>query len=387
LGKKLKLMFLAGEASGDAHGAALIREVRKRAPGALCFGFGGPAMQAAGMRLDLDLTKKSVIGLWEVLKHLGYFRKAFAQALDLLEKERPDVVVPIDYPGFNLRFAEKAHARGVKVCYYISPQVWAWKAGRVHLMKRILDKMLVVFPFEVPLYEKVGLPCAFVGHPLVDAIPPGKPSAPGRRSLGARPGEVLVGLLPGSRQQEVRGLLPAMLESARLLTKRSDRKFRFLILKAPGLDLTLYRPALDAALASGLEVSLLDRPAGPALYGLRRCFDLAMVASGTATLETAILGTPFVILYRVHPLSYQIGKRLVKLPYIGLANVVAGSKVVPEFVQDLDPRPVAQALEGLLPGRPARVPQLKAMARAVKGLGGPGAARRAADELLAIAGA
>jgi lipid-A-disaccharide synthase len=358
-------MLLAGETSGDLHGAALVREIRRQNPRAFCFGFGGPQMAAAGMRVDLDLTSRSIIGFWEVFKHLGYFRQAFSQALSLLEQEKPDLVVPIDYPGFNLRFCKAAKARGFRLCYYISPQVWAWKAGRVNLMRRVLDHMLVVFPFEKPLYDQAGLPCTFVGHPLMDRIRPGEVGAAGRR---------LIGLLPGSREQEVRHLLPVMVETAGLLASQ-DSRLRFTVVKAPSVAEAVYRPWLRP----GIDLA-------EASYETRRAFAAAMVASGTATLETAILGTPFVILYRVHRLSYEIGRRLIRLPYIGLINGVAGRKVVPEVIQqDLVPSDIADSLRRLVDDKSLRERQKRDMRQAVRTLGGPGASRRAARKILALA--
>jgi lipid-A-disaccharide synthase len=374
-----RILFLAGEASGDHHAAALIREIKRRAPKALCFGLGGPAMAAAGMRLDYGLASHSVIGFVEVLKHLPALRRAEALALGLLERERPDLVLSVDYPGFNLRFAEKAHARGFKTCHYISPQVWAWKAGRPRKMAGYLDKVLVTFPFEKALYDQVGLPAAFVGNPLMDSVRPKALPAAVRKRRGWGRGP-LVGLLPGSRPQEVAALLPPMLATARLMAK--DRLgLRFLLFKAPNLGLEHFSRHLQGL--QGLDVELVEAGAGEDPYALRRCCQLALVASGTATLETAILGVPMLILYRINPLTYQIGKRLINLPYIGLANVVAGRKVAPEFIQGgLQPLAMAREALALLDGPE---PQRKALAAAVRTLGGPGAARRAAQEALALA--
>lgn len=380
----LKIMLIAGEASGDLHGAELVRELKRQKPGIKLFGLGGPRMAKASMRLDLDLASRSVIGFIEVVKDFQYFRRAFRLAQNLWLKEKPDLVVPIDYPGFNLRFAKWVHQQGGKTCYYISPQVWAWKAGRVKQMKRILDKILVIFPFEVPIYREAGLACVFVGHPLKDQIGRLQAKDKVRKSRGWGKDEKLVGLLPGSREQELRWLLPVMLESARKMAAKR-KGLRFLVLKAPHLPARLFKPLLKAY-AKDLKVELLQARPGENPYALRQCFDLGLVASGTATLETALLKTPFLILYRVNPLSYQIGKRLVKLPYIGLANVVAGRKVVPEFIQG-DLRPERIAREGLAllndPGRRAR--QARLLRRAIKTLGPAGASRRAAREILALA--
>jgi lipid-A-disaccharide synthase len=381
---KLKIMLIAGEASGDLHGAELVKEIKRQRPSAQVLGFGGPRMRQAGMRLDLDLASRSVIGFLEVVRHLAFFRRAFNLACRLWRNEKPDVVVPIDYPGFNLRFSKWAHQKGGSVCYYISPQVWAWKAGRVRQMKRFLDKILVLFPFEAPLYKKEGLPCVFVGHPLMDQVRNLAPAARVRRARGWGKNEKLVGLLPGSREQEIRWLLPVMLETAQRMSAARPG-LRFFILKAPHLPASLFDPLLKA-FKGRLRAEVVQAGPGENPYALRRCFDLALVASGTATLETALLGTPFVILYRVNALSYQIGKRLIRLPYIGLANVVAGKKVVPEFIQkDLKPGLIAREALALLEDPRRRREQLGQLKKALQSLGGAGASARAAREVIAMA--
>ena len=387
---KPKIMFVAGETSGDHHAAAVVQALGKRA---FCFGLGGPAMAAAGMRLDLDLASRSVIGFVEVLKHFNYFRRAFAQAGRLLGEERPDLLVLVDYPGFNLRLAAKAKALGVPVAYYISPQVWAWKKGRVPLMARLLRKMLVTFPFEKRIYDQAGLDCSHVGNPLLDAIPgalrwkgPADPPAARqarlRKSLGWKAAGQVIGLLPGSREQELRWLLPVMLEAAQR-TAAPGR--RFVVVKPASAPADWYGP-VQAAREDGLDVSVFEGRGQAQAYAARAACDAALVASGTATLETALLGVPFLILYRVHPLTYAIGKRLVKIHSIGLANVVAGRRVVPEFLQEgLDPAAIAADLERLL-SRPAeRRSQRRGLAAGLRSLGRPGVAGRVAGELLALA--
>jgi lipid-A-disaccharide synthase len=378
--RALKLMFLAGEASGDHHAAAVIKALKKASPGVQCFGLGGPAMQAAGMRLDYDLASHSVIGFFEVAKHLPALHKAEKLALNAMAQEQPDAVITVDYPGFNLRFSEKAHQAGFKTIHYISPQVWAWKAGRPRKMARYLDHMIVTFPFEKPLYDAVDQPCTFVGNPLVEAVCPslGTQAVRRKKQWG---NAVLVGLLPGSRLQEVHGLLPVMLKAARgMAAQRPGLCFK--ILKAPGLDYAHYEKALKG-LSQGLDVQVLQAGPGEDPYALRQCFNFAMVASGTATLETALLGTPMVILYRVNPISYQIGKRLIRLPYIGLANVVAGKKVVPEFIQnDLVPERIAQESLSLLAAPQA---QKRSLLAGLKSLGRPGCAQRAAAVIMKVA--
>lgn len=376
-----KIMLVAGEASGDQHGAELLRALRKARPRVRCFGLGGAAMRAAGLRLDLDLASRGVIGFVEVLKHLGYFRRAFKQAVRLLEQERPDLLILIDYPGFNLRLAAQAKRRGVPVCYYISPQVWAWKAGRVKTMARLLDRILVTFPFEKPLYDAEGLDCAFVGNPLVDAVRPSRSRAAFRKAEGWKAGQKVVGLLPGSREQEVRWLLPVMLASAARL-RALDPRCRFVVVKAPQLPKALYQEALSAA---GVEADLFEWSDPREAYAARAACDFALVASGTATLETAMLGVPFAILYRVNPLTYWIGKRLVNIHSIGLANVVAGRRVVPEFLQgELDPQTIAALAAAYLRDPALGLAQKRALAPSLRSLGKPGVSTRAARSVLEL---
>jgi lipid-A-disaccharide synthase len=370
-----RVMFVAGEASGDHHAAAMIREIKRLRPAAQCIGFGGAEMMRAGMRLDLDLASKGVIGLVEVLKHASFFRRAFKQAEALLEHEKPDLLVLVDYPGFNLRLAEKAQKLGIKICYYISPQVWAWKAGRVPKMARLLDKMLVTFPFEKAIYDRAGLPCAFVGNPLVDLVKPkGNP-------LKRQKGKQLVGLLPGSREQEVRWLLPVMLKAAALMAAERPH-LRFVVIKAPQLPQAVY----DAAMRENTVGALLfeGQSTGEA-YAARAACDFAVVASGTATLETAMLKVPFIIVYRINALSFRLAKWLVKIHSIGLANVVAGRRIVPELLQgELKPAKIAELGLDFLAHPEKGRRQVAALAPSLRGLGKPGVARRAAQEALAL---
>jgi lipid-A-disaccharide synthase len=373
-------MLVAGEASGDHHAAALIREIRRQSPKAQCFGLGGLEMQAAGMDLKLNLASHGVIGFVEVLKHFAFFRQAFNLALSLLGNERPDLLILVDYPGFNLRLAKKAHSAGIKVCYYISPQVWAWKAGRVPMMARILNKILVTFPFEKPIYDAAGLDCAFVGNPLVELVKPSVQREAFRKKAGWGK-EKIIGLLPGSREQEVRWLLPVMLKSAEKIS-RVFPESRFVIIKAPQLGVQIYQ---EGMIGAGPNTLLYEGKDSGQAYAARAACDFAMVASGTATLETALLHVPFVILYRVHPISYFIGKFLVKIHSIGLANVVAGRRIVPEFLQgDLDPGRIAETCLDFLNNPSLTKAQLDDLTPSLKGLGKPGVAKRAAREALAL---
>ena len=373
-------MFVAGEASGDHHAAAMIREIKRKSPKTRVFGLGGAEMEAAGMELKLDLASRGVIGFVEVLKHLGFFFKAMGLAEQLLKNQKPDLLVLVDYPGFNLSLAKRARAMGIKICYYISPQVWAWKMGRVPKMARLLDKMLVTFPFEKAIYDKAGLACSFVGNPLVELVKPSLSRAAFRKRQGWKPSQRLIGLLPGSREQEVRWLLPVLLQSAAQMAA-AEPGLRFVIIKAPQLPQSVYDLAMQGSQA---RAELFEGKTSGDAYAARAACDFAMVASGTATLETAMLGVPFLIVYRVNALTFAIGKRLVRIHSIGLANVVAGRRIVPEFLQHLDPEAIAaEALTFLRDTRKGRAQQA-ALKPSLKGLGKPGVARRAAAEALAL---
>jgi len=366
-------MFIAGEASGDMHGAAMIRALYKKRKSISCFGFGGRQMKQAGMELIVDLSQKSVIGFVEVLKHWGFFKRSFDIAIKLLEKRKPAVLVLIDYPGFNLRLAEQAHQMGIKVCYYISPQVWAWKSGRIKKMRKFIDKMLVILPFEKNIYDKGRIDCVFVGNPLMDSISPSLSKKEYKKVAEWKNDETLIGLLPGSRVQEITSLLPIMLKSAVFIADKI-KKPKFIILKAPHLDISLYNSIIGEIKHHSLSIELIEECDDKRAYSARSCFDVAMVASGTATLETAILKTPFVILYKVHPVTYFIGKQLINVDMIGLANIVAGKKIVPEYIQEeLKPEKIAGSVLKLIDSE-ERNKQISDLSSAIDKLGNSGVA-------------
>jgi lipid-A-disaccharide synthase len=389
----LKLMLSAGDVSGDHHAAAVLKALKRRQPGLQAFGLGGPAMRDAGMRLDVDLASRSVIGLVEVLKSGLFFSRALARAQRLVAGEKPDLVLLVDSSGFNLRLAERL--RGQALVYYICPQVWASRAGRLKLMARTLTKALYTFPFERKLYEEAGIASRFVGHPLLDAMPAAllhrraEDPTPQRqqrlrRGSGLPSKGPLLGLLPGSRRQEIKALLPAMLATAELIAAQVPG-LQCVVIKAPSAPAELYAPVAQAQ-ARGLRVQLFENADAAKAYAARAACDAALVASGTATLETALLGVPFSILYKVHPLTFAIAKRLVTLPFIGLANVVAGAKVVPEFLQgDLRPEAIAAETVKQLKDAGYRRAQRQGLAKGLAGLGKPGVADRVAVELLALA--
>jgi lipid-A-disaccharide synthase len=375
---KFVALIVAGEASGDLHGAGLVHELKRLAPEAEIFGIGGDGMAAAGMELLFHIRDMAVIGFTEVLRHLRFFRRVMRTLEDEVARRRPAVAVLIDYPGFNLRFAARLRARyetPPKILYYIAPQVWAWGAKRIPKMAQFVDKMAVVFPFEVALFQSAGIPTEFVGHPLLEGLRPKLNTGEFFARYQIDASRPLLGLLPGSRKQELERLLPDMAATARLL-RQTIPDLQIVVAMAPTLPETLYR-----AWIKDDDIRLVAN----ATYEVMRDSNACLVCSGTATLETACFGTPLVVVYRVSRLSYEIGKRIVKLPHIGLVNVVAGKKIVPEFIQnDFVPERVAPALEKFMQDDDYRAETQSALAEVRTKLGTPGASRRTAELILQL---
>lgn len=363
-----RVFLIAGESSGDLHGGNLVRALCDFDGAIECEGLGGQHMAAAGMSLRHDLAGEAIMGFTEVVKSLGKIHRLFNETVDYLGENAPDCLVLIDYPGFNIRVARRAHALGIPVVYYISPQVWAWKKGRVRTLARIIDKMLVILPFEEALYREAGLECAYVGHPLLDHI-----ATIPRKGL-FREG-LVIGLLPGSREQEIRRLLTVMLDVAGGIRQRHPEA-RFV---APCVDAE--RESQIRAMAGDFPLETVIQGAYEVLDGARFC----LVASGTATVETAVFGTPMAILYRVSPLSYWLARLLVDVEHIGMVNILAGRRIVPEFVQHeaRADRVLSAALE-LIEDTPARAQMVHDLAEVRAVLGEPGASVRAANEILKV---
>lgn len=315
--------MVAGEASGDLHGAGVVRELKRRLPDLDVYGVGGDRMKDEGMDLVYHISRLSFMGFVEVVKNLAVVREVERTLEQLLDSHRPDVVVLIDYPGFNLRFARKVKRRGIKVLYYISPQVWAWHKGRVKKMRALVDRMMVVFPFEVEIYQRAGIDVEFVGHPLAERIGTSCTREEFFRVHDLDPAKKLLALLPGSRKQEIEMIFPTMLRVARRLN--TELEVQIAVGVAPNLGTSVLRPyAGDDARVRFVE---------HATYDVMAYADSAIVTSGTATLETGWFGTPMMVVYKTSPITFLIGKALVGVPYIGLVNIVAGRNVVPEFVQ------------------------------------------------------
>lgn len=361
----MKVAVVAGEASGDLHASHVIHDLRKLDPSLETFGIGGDLLAAEGMRVLHHAREMGIVGLFNVIRHLPMFRRVFRELIDTIVAERPDVVLLVDYPDFNLRVARRCKELGLRVVYYISPQLWAWRRGRVKQVEKYVDRMIVIFPFEEEFYRRHNVPVAYVGHPLVEQLA-------GIERPPANGGPLRIALLPGSRRMEVRSLLPAMLDAVAVL--RREREVDAYLVQAP----TIERATLDAIIAErGVDIRIIEHDRGHAVAAA----DVALSSSGTATLESAILGTPVVVVYRLSRLNYEVGRRLVRLPHFSLVNIVAGREVVPELLQnDVNGIRMASEVRRLL--EPKVNAEVRAALTEVRSkLGEPGAAGRVAAEI------
>jgi lipid-A-disaccharide synthase len=375
-----KIFILAGEISGDTHGAGLMRALLEREDSIEFIGLGGPQTTAVGGKGIEDwLEGAAVLGLWEVLKHYGWFKQKMAEATRRIATEKPDAVILIDYPGFNLRLAKALREAGYdrQIIYYISPQVWAWKKGRVRTMARLLDLMICIFPFEKELYERSGLRTVFAGHPMVDRVQTLKRNWPRDPSL--------VGFFPGSRANEVRKLFPVMLQAARLIRPQPGySSIRFAVSAA---NQSLSQLMLEIADTCGMPEARPWIETG-SVYDLMQRAGVGVVASGTATLEAACLGLPYLLVYKVNPLTYAVGKAVVRIKHLGIVNILAGETVVQEMLQgSLTAENLSRELLLLLQDAAARDALSAKLASVVATLGEGGAYGRAAEAVLTQLGA
>ncbi|MBN1913098.1 MAG: lipid-A-disaccharide synthase [Candidatus Omnitrophica bacterium] len=374
--KNKNILIVSGEASGDLHASELVSAIKETDPEIAFFGLGGDRSKEAGVNLYHNMVELAVVGFWEVLKNLKKIRRVFDGLLQETDKVKPDLAILIDYPGFNLRLAVQLKKRNIPVVYYISPQIWAWGKKRVHAIKKIVDLMLVVFQFEEELYKENNIPVSFVGHPLLDIVKTKRSKTEFFSGLGFDPAVFTIALLPGSREKEVKNLLAVMLESASLIEKRSKNRLQFLILRAPSVEEGIFKDILN-------KYDLNTRLVSDMTYdGVASC-DFAMVCSGTATLETAILGIPMVILYKVSFLTWAYMKLLIKIPYIGLVNVVKKRKIIPEFIQyGANPKKIADCIVSLMKD-PKKLSGLRRELQGIPAqLGEKGASKKAAQEII-----
>ena len=368
-------MVSCGEASGDLYAGALTTALKAQAPGTRVVGFGGECLAAAGAELAGDYRGIAVTGLTEVLRVLPRTWQMYRRLVELARSERPDVFVPIDFPDFNFRLAAAVHAMGVPVVYYVSPQLWAWRPGRIATMKAFADKVLPIFPFEAEIYERAGVPVEFVGHPLIDLIDVRESRDTFLRRLRLDPAGPMVALLPGSRPNEVRALLPA-LAGAVALIRRARPDVTFVLARAPKLPDALFEPI------GGAPVAMVEGQTDEAIAAS----EVVLTASGTATVQTALHARPMVILYKLSPLTYRLGRPFVKVDTFGMANLIAGRRVVPELIQDdCTPEKIAAEALSLLTDTARSASMRKDLADVRARLGAPGASARAAAAVLAVA--
>jgi len=369
--KRARLLISTGEPSGDVYAGELLARLRVARPDLDAFGLGGDHVAGAGATLLAHVRDVAVVGLLEVLRHIGDLRRVFRRILAEADRERPDVAVLVDYPDFNLRLAAQLHRRGIPVVYYVSPQVWAWRRGRLRQIRRHVSRMLVLFPFEEAIYREAGVPVTFVGHPLVERLRPVEDRAAFLRGIGLDPDRPLVAVLPGSRKGEVAHHVPPLRGAAAILRARRP-DVQLVVAAAAGLP--------DSAFA---EIGLpLVRDRTHALLGAA---DAGIVASGTATVEAALLDLPMVVVYRLAPLTYALGRPLVRLERFAMVNLIAGRDVVPELIQGgFTPERVAVEVLRLLDEPARRDAMRRGLADVRARLGGPGASDRAAHAVAAF---
>ena len=372
-----KIIIVAGEASGDMHAANLVSAIKKINPRIEFFGLGGKRMEQEGVALLFNLADLAVVGFVEVLKNLKKIRQAFSLILKKAEEIKPDAAILVDYPGFNLRLAKALKKRNIKVIYYISPQIWAWGLRRVKLIKKVVDKMIVVFKFEEELYKKFGIDALFAGHPFLDMINPTISRDNFLKSNGLSADKLTIGLMPGSRERETETHLPIMLESAKLIYKDIPNS-QFMVIKSPSVSQDIFDKLLN-------RYSMpLKRIENVSYDSINAC-DFVLVASGSATLEAAILLKPMVIIYKVSFLTWVFLKFMLKIPYVGLVNVVAGRKIVPECLQfGATPKRISEETNRILSDQ-IELSRIKIdLSKVREKLGEKGASNRAAKEIVDI---
>lgn len=370
-------MIVAGEASGDLHGSNLVRAMKESHPDLVFYGMGGKRLQEAGVDLFAHASDMAVVGLTEVFSKLGMILGVMRRLKASLKTRKPDLVILIDYPDFNLPVARAAKKRGINVLYYISPQVWAWRKSRINQIRKVVDKMAVILPFEADLYHQANVDATFVGHPLLDTVKTQYTKEEALSRFGLQANTRIIGLLPGSRQSEVGKLLPIMMETA-LMLKKALPDVQFILPLADTLE-----PSMVAPILGTYHVDVKVIPGE--IYDVIAVSDAAIVASGTATLETALLETPMIIIYKISPFSYLLGRLFVHVTHIGLANIIAGKTVAPEFIQgDATPEKLTKAVLEIITDESRMAMIKKDLSNIKNKLGQPGASQRTADLALGM---
>jgi lipid-A-disaccharide synthase len=373
--KKHTILIIAGEESGDIHASNLITEMLHRNPSLQFYGIGGDRLKKAGVKLMYHIKDMAFLGFFEVIQHLPFIRKVYKNLSQSLDEHHPDLVILVDYPGFNIRFAREAKKRTIPVIYYISPQIWAWNKKRINTIAQRIAKMIVLFPFEVKLYQKKGVDVSFIGHPLKDIVKPKYSRETFLNRYRLNHSHPIISLLPGSRKQEVEKLLPAMIQGVEELRKTIPQ-IQAIIARVGNLEKKIYSDIIKDK-----NIPLITNET----YDIIHHSDAALVASGTATLETAILETPMVILYKITFFSYVLGKALVKLNNFGLVNIVAGKTIVPELLQhQVIGTNLAEAIYPFLTNKKKISQAKKELKRVSTLLGSPGASKRGAEIILRI---
>lgn len=370
-----KILIVAGEPSGDLHASNLVKDLKNLKPELKFFGLGGNLCKAAGVDINFDITKLAVVALVDVWKNIFTIGSVFKGLLKKVDSEKPDLAILVDYPGFNLRLAKELKKRNIPVIYYISPQVWAWGADRIEIIKKCVTKMVVFFKFEEELYKRHGVNAEFVGHPLLDTVKPIMQQDTVLKKYGLYHGKPIIALLPGSRITEVKALLKIMIDAAKIIDKGLDG-IQVIVVKHRDLPAELYEDAIENI---GLTIKISYGDA----YNILSVADFAIVASGTATLETAIIGTPFVITYKTNLINYIAYKIVAKIKMLGLVNVIAGRIIVPELLQyDATPKKLADASLDILLSESKKSAMIGDLKKVKDSLGAPGARLRAANAIL-----
>jgi len=370
-----KILIVSGEPSGDLHASNLVKDLKALDPDLKFFGLGGNLSKKAGVDVIFDIAELAIIGIAEVFRHLSTIRKIYARIIDRIESERPDLAILVDYPGFNLRLAKALKKRNIPVIYYISPQIWAWGMDRIATIKACIVKMIVFFKFEEELYRLHGVDAEFVGHPLLDAVKVTASKDQTFKKYALAPGKTTIALLPGSRKTEIARMLPTLVSACRLIDKELGGA-QFIIAKHRDLPLALYKDAIGS---SAIDVKIAD---GDTHNVVEAC-DFAIVTSGTATLETAILGRPLIIVYKTSFVTACAYRLVRQTKLVGLVNIIAGKVVVPEVLQQrATPEKIASAALSIILDDKKKALMIEGLKNVASSLGTPGASQRAARAIL-----